>query len=230
MSSDFDYQAYRKKTIADGYKLEAQMRAIREKKAERQAIKKAGGGQAIAKKLMERDTDFNFGNNAPEQSEDIDRRIEAEAAGRCMGRVMCQICKKFHGYCIEVQEEKEKYKMLPSGDGTSKSNTRKGGLDFLTIDDLSTQPQEVKILMVRYNENGQWGPTVMLKTAFKGSIKYVSIKPTKKDPRYKLLLDHFGPDENNWVDQRFLVMAEKDEFTEAFRMKFDLVAPAKGKK
>ena len=111
--------------------------------------------------------------------------------------------------------------MLPTGDTPTGKSNRKGGLNWIRIEDLTTAPQEAKILMVKYNEQGQWGPQVQLKLAFKGEIRYLSVKPIKKDPRYKKLLDAFGPDENNWVDARILLRAEKDDFSEGFNMRID---------
>lgn len=176
---------------------------------------------------MADDTDFSFGHNVPDESEsresgaEIDRRIAEEAAGRCMGRVYCQVCKTFHGYCAEVKEDKEKLKMLPTGDDRSNNTQRRaGGLNFINPQDLTTTPQEAKILMVRLTEKGKNGqPSITLKVAFKGDIRYVWLPARKSDARYALLLNAFGPDENNWVDERIHLFLEKDEFSENYQQR-----------
>lgn len=214
--SDSDYHKFQEMMDESIRKEEARQKILRAKRAEKRAIKKAGGGKAIAKALMSSDTDFEYGANE-------NAAPETPHSG-CMGSVKCTKCGKFLGYC---QETEEKIKMLPTGD-TAKS-TRKGGLNWIKIDDLSTTPKEAKVLMVRYNENGQFGPSIMLKLAFDGEIRYLSMRPTKKDPRYKILLDSFGPDENNWVDQRIHLLAEKDEFSEQYQMRVALPQGKKGK-
>ena len=204
-------------------------RALKKKREERETIQKAGGGHAIAKALlMPEDTDFTFGHNEQTSYEggaEIDQRIEEEAKDRCMGRVACQVCKTFHGYCVEITEEKEKYKMLPSGDNTPSTNKRKGGLNWLKLESLTSSPTEAKILMVKYNDEGTYGPRVNLKLAFKGEICFLGLRPNKKDPRYKALTDRFGLDENNWVNERIMLFAEKDEFSEGYNMSLTIPEP-----
>lgn len=216
-----EYQNLKRRLDESIYKEQARQKILKAKREEKRAIKKAGGGHAIAKVLMSKDTDFEFGhNNNPhtETREDIDRRIAEQAASRCMGRVACQLCGKFHGYCIEVEEEKERTKMLPTGDNndSSKNRARTGGLNFLNAQDLTSNPQEAKVLMVRYTEKGKSGPSITLKIAFKGDIRYLWVPARKSDPRYATLLNAFGPDENNWVDQRINLFLEKDDFSENY--------------
>jgi hypothetical protein len=120
--------------------------------------------------------------------------------------------------------------MLPSGDITpTKTNNRRGGMNWLKIEMLSTQPKEAKILMVRYNENGQFGPRVEMKLALEGNITYLGVPPIKKDPRYSVLVGAFGTDENNWLDQRIHLLLEQNEFTEAYQIKI-AIPQQKGKK
>jgi hypothetical protein len=46
------------------------------------------------------------------------------------------------------------------------------------------------------------------------------------------LLNTFGPNENNWIDERILLLLEKDEFSEGFRtaIKIPTAASKKGGK
>lgn len=230
-----EYEELQKKLEAACKKDEAKQRAIRAKRAEKQAVKKAGGGRAIAKAIMSgpTDTDFGFGHNevvtTNEGGPDIDRRIAEEAAGRCMGRVYCQVCKTFHGYCVEVAEDKERLKMLPTGNESAGSGQkRKGGMDWLKNEDLNTTGKEAKILMVRYNKEGRFGARVEMKLAIDGMIRYWGVPPKSDDrnPNYKLLTDKFGHDENNWVEQRIILLLVQDDFSQQYFVRVDFPSPA----
>ncbi len=224
------YEELQKKLDASIRKDEARQKAIRAKREEKQAIKKAGGGHALARAMMSPDTDFNYGSN--EGGAEIDRRIEQEAAGRCMGRVVCQVCKTFHGYCVEVAEEKEKQKMLPTGDeGTGTRSKRAGGMDWLKNEDLSKTGKEAKILGVRADTENRFGPRVTIKLAIEGKIKFWGIPTTKgKSPNYRLLIDKFGNDENDWLDKRILILLEQDEFSGQYFARVDFPQEEKPRK
>ena len=238
MSSD--YEELKRKLDADCRKQEARQRILRGKRDERRAIRKGGGGKQIAKAILggkrmadDDGTDFTFGANVPHgDSESIDERIARQAAERCMEKVYCGACKKYHGYCAEITEEKERLKMLPTGDGTGTRRTGGGGLAFINPEDLSTQPQEAKILMVKFTEKGgkSQQPSITLKVAFKGDIRYVWVPARMSDPRYKMLINSFGPDENNWIDERFTLYLEKNEFTEKYEQKLGTLEKKGGKK
>lgn len=207
-------------------KEEVRQRILRRKRDDRRAIKKGGGGKAIARailggKRMADDTDFSFGANVP--SESVDERIAREQAERCMERIYCSACKTYHGYCAELKEDKEKLKMLPTGDAATSQRQRTGGLNFINPQDLTTTPQEAKILMVRLTEKGKNGqPSITLKVAFKGDIRYLWLPARRSDARYNLLLNAFGPDENNWVDERIHLYLEKDEFSENYQQRISV--------
>ena len=210
--TNWSYDEIRKRTEENIRKEEAKRRILKKKREEQLAIKKAGGGHAIARAIMGDDTDFNYGANEP-TAESIDERITREQASRCMAKIICHECGHYHGYCAEIKEEKNK--MLPTGDNNSTNNRRQGGLNFINNQDLSTTPQEAKILMVKFSEKGKQGPSITLKLAFKGEIRYLWVPCRKTDDRYKALLGAFGPDENNWVDERIHILLEKNEFTES---------------
>jgi hypothetical protein len=235
---DLNYEQLQKRIEEENRLYEAKTKILRKKREERKQIKRAGGGHEIAKKiLMGKDTDFDYGaNTSPESGVEIDRRIAEEAADRCMGRVACQVCKKFHGYCVEITEEKEKLKMLPTGEdgGNNRrgSGRQSGGLNFINNVDLTDQPQEAKILMVKFTEKGKQGPSITLKLAFKNEIRYLWVPCRKSDQRYTSMLNAFGANENNWVDERIILLLEKDEFSEGFRTAVRVPAETKkgGKK
>jgi len=240
------YKQLQEKTEENIRKDEARQRAIKAKKDERAEIKKAGGGKAIAKSILgehpymgknyepknfEDNTDFNFGSN---QNEDIDARIARESATRCMEQVTCFSCGATHGFCAEITEDKEKMKMLPTGSepqATSRGK-KQGGMDWLKNEDLSTNPKEAKILMVRYNKEGRFGARVEMKLAIEGKIKYWGIPPKldSNSPNYKLLTSKFGHDENDWVDQRILLMLEKEDFGEQYFVRVDFPEEKSGGK
>lgn len=222
-----NYEELQKRLHTSIHKDSARQLAIRKKREEKQAIKNSGGGHAIAKAMMsgEPDTDFTFGLNEP--AETIDQRIAREYAERCMHSVNCTNCGYFHGYCAEI---KEKSTMLPTGDeGQTTRGKRAGGMEWLKNEDLSKTAKEAKILGVRLDSENRYGPRVNVKLAIDGKIKFWGI-PTKKSnsPNYRLLLDKFGADENDWVNQRILILLEQDEFSGQWFPRVDF--PPKEKK
>lgn len=216
-----NYEELQRRINESIYKEEARRKILKTKREEKKQIKKAGGGHAIAKAIMPKNdehnhsTDFEFGYNT---TESIDERIAREHAERCMERIECNVCGFSFGFCQELKDEKEKLKMLPTGDnaGSRKKTAGKSGINWLSTEDLSTQPQEAKILSVFYNKNGRFGARVEMKLAFNGEIIYWGVEPKKdsNSPNYKMLLEKFGPNENDWIDQRILLYVEPHKFYE----------------
>lgn len=223
-----EYAARKKKIALQDYRSEAQQRAIDKKRQELRDVKAMGGGHAIAKRmLMAPDTDFDYGfNDSPETGTDIDKRIAEQAAGRCMGKVYCLDCNKYHGYCVEIEE---KIKMLPTGDETPTGTKRKvGGMEFLKNEDLSRNPKEAKILAVRLDSENKYGPRINIKLAIDGKTKFWGVPTAKsKSPNYRLLLDKFGAEENDWIDRRILLFLEQDDFSGNFFMRVDFPSEPK---
>jgi hypothetical protein len=229
-----EYEDMQKKLDASIRKDAAKQRVIRKKREEKQQIRKAGGGHAVAKSvfmindepILTEGVDFNFGHN----KETIDERIAREVRERCMESVNCPGCGYFHGYCSEIKEDKEKQKMLPTGDESQSSGSRKrtGGMDWLKNEDLSKTPKEAKILGVRLDSENRYGPRVNVKLALDGKIKFWGVPTAKsKSPNYRLLLDKFGADENDWIDKRILLLLEQDEFSGQWFARVDF--PQEGK-
>lgn len=224
-----EYQDMKRRLDESIYKEEKRQQILRAKRAEKKAIKKGGGGHAIARAIMP-DTDFEFGyNEQPSTTETIDERIAREQAGRCFTRIVCPTCGTHHGLCAELTENKEALKMLPTTNQSSSTGRkqREGAQKWLKVDDLSTTPKEAKILMVRLNKNGRFGARVELKLAFEGQIIYWGVAPNPEQTNYAILLEKFGAEENNWVDQRIMFYLEKDKFTEQYFIRVDV--PKKGR-
>jgi hypothetical protein len=212
----------RKRKPKSVFKEEARRTIIQAKRDERETIQDLGGGHTIARMIMSKDTDFNPDEFEPGEKEfndkirnAIDERIERESKERCMETVTCFACGTVHGYCTEIKDDKEKLKMLPDGNEAKRGRSNnKGGMNWIKTETLSTTPEEAKILMVRYNEEGQFGAQVELKLAFKGQIYFWGLRPQMKNsPNYRLLKERFGSNENDWVDQRILLLLEQDQFS-----------------
>lgn len=228
-----DYEEMKERLEKSFSKEAVRARILAEKREEKRAIKSAGGGHRIAKQILagrgDHDTDFNFGANTDVQNSepDIPPQQPTEPDDRCMGSVVCKRCGRFHGYCVELKEEKENLKMLPTGnDSNAGGRKREGAMRWLKVADLSTTPKEAKILMVRNNPDGRFGGVVELKMAFEGAIVYWSIPPKKGTTNWDLLLEKFGPEENEWIDKRILFYLEKNAFTDQFYIRVDVAKPA----
>lgn len=188
---------------------------LRKKREEREKIQRAGGGHELAKRiLMNKSTDFNYGANDPQpQPEPAER--ETTEPERCMGRTVCQRCKKFHGYCVEVEE----LAMLPTGNESSQSGARNGRRQsnqvWLKNEDLGTDVREALIHDVRYNKDGKYGARVEMKLIMAGKTLFWGVPPKvdDKNPNYKELLEAFGPDENNWVQKKIGIFLEQDAWS-----------------
>lgn len=119
----------------------------------------------------------------------------------------------------------ENYRMLPragsSTTSTDESRPRAGkrtdtGIQYLKNEDLSSKTdKEGKILGVRLDEENKFGVRIILKLALDGKTVFFGVN-IKKNPNYKILLDEFGAEENDWVGKRILLKLEQDEFTETF--------------
>lgn len=105
---------------------------------------------------------------------------------------------------------------LPTG-GNSNSGSRRadrGGVPKLQITDLSRTPKEAKITGVKAVE-GQYGAQVLCKLAIGGESRlWYLTADIKKNPNYKLLIDKFGTEENDWMNQTILLGTVTDDVTE----------------
>jgi hypothetical protein len=207
-----EYRDRREQIARDDARTEAQQRAIDKKQQEKRDVKRAGGGHAIARRiLMGKDTDFNYGaNEVPDNQQTI-----PDEAYPCNGSVKCTVCGKHLGYHAEIEEEK---KMLPTGNesnNNSRGNRRQSNQVWLKNEDLSLDVQHAKIINVRYNKEGRFGARVEMKLALGGKTLFWGVPPKvdDKNPNYKELLAAFGPDENDWVDKTIGLFLEQDEWS-----------------
>lgn len=117
--------------------------------------------------------------------------------------------------------------MLPAAGTTEKQTPRKntGGparIPFLTIEHLTKQPKEAKILSVRAMTrewNGKASQVVSYKLAMDGHTFMWDLKLT--NPNLKTLQNKFGLDENDHVGQKILIFLEQDEHTEQYWPRVD---------
>lgn len=156
------------------------------------------------------DTDFNYGAN--EQYDPETPLLD------CTGRVQCTKCGKFFGYHDSITQLQEK-QMLPNPDSTSGSSSGGGRTqkpsNRLHVNDLSKQPRDAKIVMVKADPSGRYGPQVICKIAVNGEIKFWYLD-IKKNPNYKLLVDKFGNEENDWAGEKILLGTEQDSFSDNY--------------
>jgi hypothetical protein len=145
----------------------------------------------------------------------------------CMGPVICTRCGKHHGYCCEIQDDLKTLRtskdnqMIPSSSSSNQSsgsrgNRRQGGMQFLRVEDLSPNSDiDAKILAVKVQQDGKFGPAVVLKLALKGETRFWTVT-INKNPNFPVLEKKFGNDENDWVGQKILLGLEKDDWSDQF--------------
>jgi hypothetical protein len=119
--------------------------------------------------------------------------------------------------------------MLPTADQEQKQTRRTGkGIPYVTTEDLSRSAKEAKIMDVRADNENKFGPRIILKIAMDGKTWFFGVN-LKKNPNYKILLDKFGREENDWVGQKILLSLEQDEFTENYYARVTFPTGGKGK-
>lgn len=106
--------------------------------------------------------------------------------------------------------------MLPNAD-QPQSSGRSGGSqktsNRLRSEDLSKEKRDAKILAVKADPDGRYGAQVIVKVAVNGGVKFWYLD-IKKNPNYKLMVEKFGNDENDWVDARIQLDLEQDGFSD----------------
>ncbi len=122
--------------------------------------------------------------------------------------------------------------MLPQADSTDSNRAERGAArksNRLRVEDLSTTPRDAKIIAVKADLEGRFGAQVIAKLAVNGDTKfwYLSIK---KNPNYKLLVEKFGHDENDWAGQKILLATQQDEFSDQYFVRVSFPQEAKTKK
>lgn len=117
-------------------------------------------------------------------------------------------------WLADMKTEEETDEMLPTSGsgGTPKGKSRAGAMKFITNEMLSMQDQEATILGIKLDEENKFGARVILKLAFQGQTVFWGVN-IKKNPNYQMMLEKFGPEENDWVNQKILLHLEKDDFT-----------------
>ena len=166
-------------------------------------------------------TDFDYGWNAsdaaqPDPNENPGAAFDALPSSQdCDGSLICERCGKFHGRCSQATAIKENNMALPTGGGsTQTSRSNQTGLPKLALSDLSRTPKEAKIGGVKIVE-GNFGTQVLVRLAIGGESRLWYLTANmKKNPNYKALIDKFGNEENDWVNQAILLSIVTDDVTE----------------
>lgn len=114
--------------------------------------------------------------------------------------------------------------MLPNA-GAPKQGGRTGGgtgggnsLPFLNQNNLSVEPQEAEILMVRNEPKHRFGPSVVVKLSLAG-VTYLWTLNINNNPNFAILLKKFGKDEAKWPGKKILLCLEQDEFSESYNIR-----------
>lgn len=205
-----EYKARRESIARSDARIEAQQRAIDKKRREREDVALAGGGHALARKMMGKDTQFNYGAN---ELPDNQQKFPDETYP-CNGACKCTVCGKHIGYHAELEEDK---KMLPTGNESEspRSNKRQSNQVWLKNEDLSMDVKTAKIIDVRYNKDGRFGARVEMKLALNGTTRFWGIPPKvdDKNPNYREMLAAFGADENSWVNREIGLFLEQDTWS-----------------
>jgi hypothetical protein len=154
----------------------------------------------------------------------------------CTGDLICLQCGRIHGKCNfdESKFNQENDNMLPRHESnTDDSKTGKGrqqqsGIPYLTNQMMTVEQRKAKIMAVRIDLDGKFGPQVTLKITYAGALYLWRLK--LNNPSYAALLEKIGPDENAWPGTEFLLGLEQDEFTAQFWPKVTFPESSSGKK
>lgn len=139
-----------------------------------------------------------------------------------------RICGNVKERIRDITAEVRKENMIPTtgNDGGNAGKRKRTGFPYVTIDDLSKSPQEFRVIGAKLDKEGQYGPRIILKGAFKGET-YLFTLNIKNNPNVVALTEKFGRDENDWVDKKFTVFAEEDDFTGRLQIRVGFTAGKK---
>lgn len=180
---------------------------------------------------MGRDTDFDFGANAP----DVDARGDLVM---CMGRIKCAHCGRVYGVCSEVEAnltQEENSTMLGSR-GTApggRPQQQRSGYTYVTERDLSSSKEIARVIAVKENttevkEGQRKYSDVIVKIAFKGETRLFGLK--YETPNWEILKESFTQDENKWIDREFYLFNETEEFSGRVFPRVEAIEKKSGKK
>lgn len=133
------------------------------------------------------------------------------------------------GICAAVIETVSKLtesvrNMIPDANsGNNNQQQRKSsGFQYLKVpDDFSSNPEVAEILACRVDNQGKYGPKVVLKVAYKGETRLLSMT-IKGNPNVAYLSEQFGREENSWVGKSITLFLERDDFTGNYRLRAGL--------
>jgi hypothetical protein len=117
---------------------------------------------------------------------------------------------------IEPMFTGEQTNMLPQANTPAGKSQRRNnsGIPYLKSEHLTKDVQSAKILAVKADPEGKFGPGVVLKLALSGILYFWTVTTT--NPNYAALTGQFGLDENDWAGKAIGLNLEKDDFSEKF--------------
>ncbi len=188
--------------------------------------------------------DFDFGYNVVPPTDAptyVAPSPEPEQGVACMGRVVCERCKKLHGYCSEVNEQLtgvtndplyttpgvpygqwESSDMIPrtntgtntgSGSNQQGGGRRKGsGFRYLSADMLSASHQLAVIADARVEKDTFRQGSDAVVVKLKFKGEFLLWTLRPGNPALETLGDAMGDDEANWKDHEIELYLEEDNF------------------
>lgn len=168
----------------------------------------------------------------------------AEGVVYCYGKVICSVCGKLHGICVDFNLEplenkeminRDKRSDTPQQSGRSrntgsKGGSNRGGLPYLKTENLNFDKRTANIIAAR-TEDDNFKPgqqAVVVKIAFAGNTYLWTLR--LDNPNLDILCDAFGDDEEKWPGKEFLLFLETDSFNNKNWMRVEIpTAQGKGK-
>lgn len=164
----------------------------------------------------------------------------------CYGKVVCSVCGKQHGICVDfnlegtpTQENEEMINRNQRSDAPQQSRGRssggsskgqRGGLPYLKQENITFDKRTASIIAAR-TEDDNFKPgqqAVVVKMAFAGNTYLWTLR--LDNPNLDILCDAFGDDEEKWVGKEFLLFLETDTFNNKNWMRVEIPSTQSSKK
>lgn len=116
----------------------------------------------------------------------------------------------------------------PKGETSDQTSTSMGRqqIPYLKSEDLTKEPQLAKILGVRATPNSRYNDVLIKVELPGGKTRFLGLRT--KDPRFSIMYNAFGSDEESWTGQSFEIALRYDDFSE--REVQNITIPQKARK